>query len=516
MQLTMGRFGVARAACVVVCLAFACSVVAAQEIVSGNEPGDDGGVSLTRPSTGETVPPNVPHEVQGTQTQGSGASSTPDPGSQGNFFKRLGKFYAADWTGKLPASAAPERRALDVPLDSPPFPSSDWGYGGSPLIGVPDGNVYPLMTALKMEHSRTKVYGWVAGSVNASTSSKNTFPVSYDIFPNRVELNQAVVYIERLPNTVQKEHFDWGFHLTGFYGIDYRFTTAKGYFSQQLLQKNRVYGFDPVLEYVDLYFPIKQGLNIRIGRFLSVPGIEAQLAPNNYNMTHSLLYTIDPFTDTGAIATLKLSKQWVVQAGISAGHDVAPWTSDRKASAIGCVNYSTPSNHNNFYACANGINDGKYAYNNLQDYDGTWYHRFNAKWHMATEAWYMYEREVPNVAGNVANPIATETGANGAFCAPGQLRCTAPEYAFVNYLNREFSPKLFVGFRSDMLNDKKGQRTGIPGKYTENTLYATKYIGSTILLRPELRFDHSWDARGYDNGRARNQFFFGADLIYKF
>jgi hypothetical protein len=35
-------------------------------------------------------------------------------------------------------------------------------------------------------------------------------------------------------------------------------------------------------------------------------------------------------------------------------------------------------------------------------------------------------------------------------------------------------------------------------------------------LRPELRFDHSWDRRGYDNGTARNQFFFGMDLIYKF
>ena len=372
------------------------------------------------------------------------------------------------------------------------------------------------MTALKRENNRTKVYGWVAGSVNASTSSNNNFPLSYDIFPNRVELNQAVVYVERLPNTVQKTHFDWGFHLTAFYGIDYRFTTAKDYFSQQLLQKNHVYGFDPVLEYADLYFPVKEGLNIRIGRFLSVPGIEAQLAPNNYNMTHSLLYTIDPFTDTGAIATLKLTKQWMVQAGISAGHDVAPWSDDRKPSAIVCLDYSTATNHDNFYACANGINDGKYAYNNLQDYDGTWYHKFNAKWHMATEAWYMYERDVPNVAGNVLNPVPTELGANGAFCAAGELRCTAPEYAFVNYINREFNSKFFAGFRTDFLDDKKGQRTGIAGKYTENTLYATKYIGSTILLRPEIRFDHSWDARGYDGGTARNQFFFGADLIYKF
>lgn len=435
---------------------------------------------------------------------------------QGNFFQRLGHFYVHDWNGTLPSTPTPQRRALDAPLDSPPYPSSDWGYGGSSAIGIPDGNTYPLMSALKLQNSRTKIYGWVAPSFNYSTSNKNSFPVSYDVFPNSVVLNQAVVYIERLPDTVQNKHFDWGFHVTGFFGNDYRFTTAKDYFSQQLLQKNRRYGFDPVLEYADLYFPVKEGLNIRVGRFLSVPGIEAQLAPNNYNMTHSLLYTIDPFTDTGILGSLKLSKQWMIQLGLSTGHDVAPWSDDRKPSAIACVNYSTTANRNNFYVCANGINDGKYAYNNLQDYDATWYHKFNAKWHMATEAWYMYERDVPNVARNVANPVPTETGANGAYCAPGQVRCTAPEYAIVNYINREINPHLTVGFRSDLLNDKKGQRTGIATKYTENTLYATKYFGTTVMLRPEIRFDHSWDRAGYNNGTARNQFFVGADLIYKF
>jgi hypothetical protein len=511
-------YGSARVACLGLFFACAGSFVAAQE--SGvNDLTGSSTVVASAPETTEGVMYHVPLMLPETQKQGTAsatAAQTTGPDLQGNFFERLGEFYWRDWTGKLPSTPAPARRALEAPLDSPPYPSTDWGYGGSPLIGVPDTNVYPLMTALKKENSRTKVYGWVAGSVNASTSSNNNFPVSYDIFPNRVELNQAVIYIERLPNTVQNTHFDWGYHLTAFYGIDYRFTTAKGFFSQQLLQKNHVYGFDPVLEYIDLYFPVKQGLDIRIGRFLSVPGIEAQLAPNNYNMTHSLLYTIDPFTDTGAIATLKLSKQWLVQAGISASHDVAPWTVDRRASLIACIDYSTPSNHDNFYACANGINDGKYAYNNLQDYDGTWYHKFNAKWTMATEAWYMYENDVPNVAGNVANPVPTELGANGAFCLAGELRCTAPEWAFVNYINRQVNSTLLVGFRSDMLDDKKGQRTGIPGKYTENTLYATKYIGTTIMLRPEVRFDHSWDARGYDNGTARNQFFFGMDLIYKF
>ena len=435
---------------------------------------------------------------------------------RGNFFQRLVQFYKQDWAGTNPSTPLPPKRGLPAPLDSPPFPSSDWIYGGAPDIGAPDGNTYPLMSALNLENSRVKVYGWVATSINFSTSANNNFPVSYDIFPDKIELNQAVIYVERLPDTVQTDHFDWGFHLTAFEGIDYRFTTAKGYFSQQLLASNKQYGFDPVLEYFDLYFPVKDGLDIRVGRFLSVPGIEAQLAPNNFNMTHSLLYTIDPFTDTGIYASLKLNPQWIIQAGISCSHDVACWTSDATPSAIFCLNYSTATNNNNFYGCANGINSGKYAYNNLQDYDFTWYHKFNSKWNMATETWYMYERDVPNVAGNVANPVPIEIGANGAFCKAGVLRCTAPEWAIVNYVNREINSKFFVGFRSDFLDDKKGQRTGFATKYTENTLYATKYIGTTVMIRPELRFDHSWDLAAYNNGKARNQLFFGMDLIYKF
>jgi hypothetical protein len=88
----------------------------------------------------------------------------------------------------------------------------------------------------------------------------------------------------------------------------------------------------------------------------------------------------------------------------------------------------------------------------------------------------------------------------------------APAYAAMNYLNRAINSKLFVGMRSGLLNDKKGQRTGIPGKYTENTVYATKTFGTTVMLQPELRFDHSWDRPGHNGGKARNQLFFAMDL----
>ena len=141
-------------------------------------------------------------------------------------------------------------------------------------------------------------------------------PEANDVYSNRFELNQLVLYAERLPDSVQRDHIDWGYHITALYGTDYRFTMAKGYWSGPWVNDHREYGFDPTLEYVDVYIPqVAQGMNIRLGRFISVPGIEAQLAPNNYIFSHSLLYAIDPFTDTGLIATVKLNDQWLVQLG---------------------------------------------------------------------------------------------------------------------------------------------------------------------------------------------------------
>ena len=381
------------------------------------------------------------------------------------------------------------------------------------MIGEPDTNSYPLMTAINEAKSRTKLYGWIEPTVNLSTSSNSNAPEENDVYSNRFELNQFVFYAERLPDSVQQDHVDWGYHLTALYGADYRFTTGKGYGSSQLLNDHHQYGIDPTLEYIDIYIPqVAQGINIRLGRYISVPGIEAQLAPNNYIFSHSLLYAIDPFTDTGVIATVKMNNQWLLQLGITAGHDVAPWASDAKPSGTMCVDYTTRSVNDNLYICANGINDGKYAYNNLQQYDGTWYHKFSKTVHMATETWYMFERDVPAIGGD----IKPELGANPAYCLAGELRCTAPEYAAVNYLQKEFSVHNYLSFRSDFLDDRKGQRTGYATKYSENSIMWCHWIGSTVQLRPELRFERAWDQKAYDDGRRQNQLTVASDLIFHF
>jgi hypothetical protein len=435
--------------------------------------------------------------------------------------KRLFNAYHDDWSGKSSASTSDDtRRIPPAPLSSPPFPNADWPYGGSPVIGAPDTAGGPLMQAIyggkhgdAWKNSRVKIYGWLEPGFNFSTSQDRVYPMSYNIYANRLVLDQAVVYVERVPDTVQTDHIDWGFHATAFYGADYRFTTAKGYFSDQLLKFDRQYGFDPVLEYADVYIPyVAKGMNIRVGRYISVPGIEAQLAPSNYNYTHSLLFTTDPFTQTGILATIKLNSQWVVQAGLQASNDVAPWTSDARPSLTACVSYTTKSVNDNLYLCANGINGGDYAYNNVQHYDLTWYHKFNKSWHMASEGWYMYEKNVPAVGG----PITPETGANPAFCNPGQIRCFAPEWSIANYIEKQLWNQDFLSIRNDFLDDIKGQRTGFQTKYSEHELMWGHWIGSTVLLRPGLRFERAYDRPAYDQGTKQNQFSMTMDVIFKF
>ena len=441
--------------------------------------------------------------------------ATPTPsGSDGKtFLARWADFYRQDWSATTASSPAPARRGLPSPLDSPPFPNSDWSYGGSPVIGEPDTNSYPLMTAINQARSRTKIYGWVEPTLNFSTSAHRNDPEANDVYSNRFEMNQLVVYAERLPDSVQRDHIDWGYHLTALFGTDYRYTTGKDYGSGQWLNDHRQYGFDPTLEYVDIYIPqVAQGMNLRLGRFISVPGIEAQLAPNNYVFSHSLLYAIDPFTDTGLLATVKVNDQWLVQLGITGGHDVALWAPDAKPSGTTCLSYTSKSVNDNFYVCANGINNGKYAYNNLQQYDATWYHKFSKTVHMATEAWYMYERDVPAVGGK----IQAETGANAAYCLSGQPHCTAPEYAVVNFVQKELSVHDFLSFRSDFLDDQRGQRTGYATRYSENAIAWSHWIGTTIQIRPELRFERAWDMRAYDYGRRQNQLTLASDLIFHF
>jgi hypothetical protein len=444
------------------------------------------------------------------------------------FVKRLFNAYRDDWKGSADGGPEPKFRGYPAPETVPPYPFTIWPYGGSVTIGQPFTQSGPLMNAIwggseggAWKDSGIQVYGWLNAGANLSTSKGggySNYPAAYAERGNTVQLDQEVLYIERQPDTVQTDHIDWGFRLSPIYGLDYRFTTSKGILSNQLLGKNQENGFDVPMAYFDLYIPqVAQGMNIRIGRYISLPDIEAQLAPNNYTYSHSLTYTFDCYTQTGINVTTKLSDHWLLQLGLSPGCDVAPWdTKDAKLTANGCLGYTWRTGADNLYACDNSLNDGKYAYNNLQAFYLTWYHKFNSKWHTDTESWYQYERKTPNLNNPIGQTLV-ETNAGGAFCAqPYEVTCYAPEWAVLNYVERQVGQHDYISIRNEFFNDLVGQRTGFKTRYTGHLLGWGHWIGTTILLRPELNFERSYDAPAFDNGTKKNQFMVASDVIFFF
>ena len=467
------------------------------------------------------------------QTAGSkGTVVNVSPAAKPGFFARFGQAYLNDWNA-VPSNEESPHRGYPAPESNPPYPFSVWPMGGTVWIGYNNATSYPLTAALAngphgdwWKKANIQIYGWANAGFNFSTSSADhgkyaDAPAAYNQIPNSLQLDQITLYIERTPDTVQTDHFDWGFRVAGLYGLDYRFTTSQGVLSQQLLHSKpdgtlgNQYGFDPVMAYVDLYFPhVFQGLDVRIGRYISLPDIEAQLAPNNYTYTHSLVYTYDCYTQDGINGTFKLSRGWTIQAGLSAGCDAAPWSNSAKVTGNLCLAYTWAEGGDNVYGCANSINDGKYAYNNLAAYYLTWYHKFDRKWHTATESWYQYERDTPNV-NNPAASYLLIANANGAICGQGyELTCYAPEWAVVNYTSRQLTPKDFITFRNEFFDDIRGQRAGYKTRYSEHGISWNHWIGSTIVFRPELRWEHAYEAPAYDGGTRHSQFMFAGDLIW--
>jgi hypothetical protein len=466
-----------------------------------------------------------------TTTPAAGATNSAQQQPSNNFFGRLFKAYTDDWKGTASSGPAPPHRGYPSPESNPPYPFSDWPYGGSVDIGSAWTQSGPVMQAIwggahgeGIKDTGIQVYGWLDGGFNVSTSDRPGYanlPAAYDERPDSFQPDQEVLYIERQPDTVQTDHFDWGFRVANLWGLDYRFTTAKGILSQQLLERDQEYGYDPVMVYTDLYWgQVADGLNIRIGRYISLPDIEAQLAPNNYTYSHSLLYTYDCYTQTGINGTLRLNNGWTVQAGISGGCEAAPFIThhDAKPTFNACVVYTWNGGNDEMYPCLNALNDGKYAYNNLNSVYNTWYHKFSKhpSLHIATEWWYMWEKDVPNV-NNPAAASLLETGANGAVCASSTaLTCYAPEWAVVNYVEKQLSPKDYLTIRNEYFDDLVGQRTGFKSKYTEHLIGWGHWVGTTILFRPEIRFERSYDVPAYDNGSKKNQLTLAGDVIYFF
>jgi Putative beta-barrel porin-2, OmpL-like. bbp2 len=471
-----------------------------------------------------------------------------------DFMSRLVNYYKLEWGHEVaPADpkAPPSRRDgwPATPQSTPPMPFTEWPYGGSTSLGVtrPSSIDSPLMSALgnttagqALADSHIQIYGWInaGGNLSTNTVKGGNAPAAYDYNPNSVQLDQAVVYIERLPDTVQTDHIDWGFRLAPIYGENYRYTTAYGLWSNQLLNENKNYGYDLPMAYGEVFIPqVADGLLIRFGRFISIPDIEAQLAPNNYMYTHSMTYTFDNYTNTGIQATLAATKNWIIQLGLTVGSDTMPWNEGARLTNLlpgnplypgstllkdpgatpsftAGLRYTTDSGKDSINIVADAINGGQWGYNNLQWFGLTYYHIFNDQWHISVEAYNLGERNVPNALNGTAAAIVAGGGTPFSpqfipFNAPGLAQCSTPTVltcntntqAVLTYVNYKASPLDNISYRLEYYDDDQGQRTGTKTAYVETGIGWQHWFSPQIEIRPEVSYYRSLNANAF-NGNA--------------
>jgi hypothetical protein len=506
----------------------------------------------------------------------AGCTGTPDPYKNyacldnylgTDVLDRFYNYYRLEWGESGPPAdpnAPPGRRDNwdPAPQTTPPMPFTDWPYGGTTALGgTRTGSVdSPLMVSIAntsvgqvLQDTGIQIYGWVDTGFNVSSNTvrkQGNAPILYAAYPNTVQLDQAVIYVDRFPDTVQRDHIDWGLRLSAIYGENYRYTTSYGLASYQLLKYNSQNGYDFPMIYGELFIPqVAEGLMLRVGRYISLPDIEAQLAPNNYMYTHSLTYGFDNYTNEGIQASLAVTPRLIVQFGISDGTEAAitnvgntivnpnpnplyPGSRFYKdpgahiPTFTACVRYSWNEGKDDIQPCMNGINSGTWGYNNLQWYGATFYHKFSDHWHLSFEFYDEHQNGVPNVnnpnvaSGAYTTPFSTLNVATTPFLAhcsnPAVLRCNAYAIGSVAYINYSPDPLNNFSLRPEIYYDAQGQRTGFPATYYEVTVGWQHWLSPQVELRPEIGYYHSNGAKAFNVGTKDFTWIGAGDLIWHF
>ncbi len=518
---------------------------------AGIADGNSGGERSNRGSDPNRSPRSQPSKDPGLaraqRSYGSAGSSyfapppvgAPSDESDLPFHKRFFQGYPAlvEWfprhipkPAEEPDEPALPRRAPPSPWYSPPFPVSE--FQGYPLIGVPPGTIVdPLMNAVyrgpwgePVKNSRVEMHGWITTAGVWGNAKHSNTPDAYWIVPNSYQLDQFIVKFEREIDTVQTDHWDWGFRSVSLYGIDYRYTTAGGWFSDQLLKHNSLYGWDPVEQYLEVYVPrIFEGFVFRLGRWIACPDIETQYAPDNYMGSHSLLFTFDTYTQTGAMFSFQITNRLMLQAAIESGTDMAPWYPGATPTLFAGCRWVSESNNDAFYTCLNNWNNSHFRYfmqdGHLAGHDNfnyivsTYEHRFSQKIHTKTEAYYMWQVNAV-VGGTPSFGPTHDFGGGGGFgkFLPG----TSKTYGVLNYTPIQLSDKDYFVIRNEWWRDERGERSGFPTNYSSHALALSHQFNDVLMIRPEIGFYHSYDVPAFDLGKKNSILIYGFDLTLRF
>ncbi|MFL5244082.1 MAG: outer membrane beta-barrel protein [Gemmataceae bacterium] len=346
-----------------------------------------------------------------------------------------------------------------------------------------------------LDSNRIQVSGWTEGSFTASTARNQQLPMGFNYRANEFLLQQNWLRFDRTVVTSGTSEPTWGFRFDNILpGSDYRFTLARGIFNEQLTSRHgqpNTYGIDPIQFYGEAFNPtVAQGLDVKVGRFFALYGVETNDAVSNALCSHAYTFIYDPFTHTGIVSTLKLSNSWTVQAGLVLGSDVFIDPAD-EPTFISTIKWTSSDQRAGVLLSAiagSGRFNQARAFNNPEILDVVYTYKINRQLNYSFESLLGYTTHV------------TDLG-------------TAWWFGVLNYLTYDFTPRLSATTRLELFDDEQGQRTGFPGLYTALTAGLSFRPWKSIVFRPEVRFDYNGESRPYEN--KHGLFTATADLILR-
>lgn len=191
--------------------------------------------------------------------------------------------------------------------------------------------------------SRIEFGGWIDAGATFNPRQRDGFngPVIFNDQANKFQLNQLNVFMRR-PVVSTGDAWDFGGRFDFMFGTDAIFTQAFGVptfdvnTGEPLKRSNwdldlccsstRTYGIALPQTYLEVYAPIGNGLNVKLGHFYTPTGFETVPAPDNF--FYSRAYTLnvgEPFTHTGLLANYNLSENWSIMGGAITGSAMGGW-----------------------------------------------------------------------------------------------------------------------------------------------------------------------------------------------
>lgn len=225
--------------------------------------------------------------------------------------------------------------------------------------------------------------------------------------------------------------------------------------------------FDVQEAFVQLHASVGNGIDFKIGKFVTLLGAEVIEAPLNYNYSRSFLfgYAI-PFTHTGILGSYEVNDTFSFSAGVVNGWDVIEDNNDAKT-FLGNVTFS-PVDY--FSLGVNGVYGAEQANNESS------------------------KRWVVDVVGTLT-PIDKFTfvinydyGEEEDAVRQGETAEWTGIAAYVRYDASDWSA---FTLRSEFFNDEDGARTDTGQDLWEVTLTSEFKIYKDALLRLEYRHDES-------------------------